>query len=85
MSVNTDPCSDCLVKGNLKLCIDSECNIHEAWYVSALKKEVLAQQPTNSIKAEIAALANEVESLPTPIYPVTQSNLINKLRQLSAV
>jgi len=31
---------------------------------------------------QIAAIANEIESLPSPIYPITQSNIINKLRQL---
>jgi hypothetical protein len=45
-----DPCTDCSLKDNLKICEQAYCSIHESWFAQELSKKI------KDLKEELTAI-----------------------------
>jgi hypothetical protein len=60
----SDQCKHCVVREDMKGCQETECGIHESWYVAALKAENDAlTKERDGIRYELSLSNNIVTAL----------------------
>ncbi len=35
-----DSCKHCIIKGNLPMCLITDCNVHESWYAKTMQSAI---------------------------------------------